>query len=240
MERWDQLYTGGYRFCFGDGAFKPSTDTFLLGGFAQVRRGERVCDLGAGIGLPGLMLLSREPEVHITDIDIDETACALARRSAEANGLTERIRIIQADLRRREQLPPGGSFDVCVANPPYFPPHTGRVAEGSRGVQRAELQCTMDELCAAAAYLLRSGGRLYLIHRAERTAELTDILRRHRLEPKELRFVQKDGRTPPRLVLLGCRRDGGTGLTVRTPLLLQDEHGGESQELRRIYFRDRG
>ena len=188
----------------------------------------------------GFTELSREPEVHITDIDIDETACALARRSAEANGLADRIRVVQADLRRREQLPPGGSFDVCVANPPYFPPHTGRVAEGSRGVQRAELQCTMDELCAAAAYLLRSGGRLYLIHRAERTAELTDILRRHRLEPKELRFVQKDSRTPPRLVLLGCRRDGGTGLTVRTPLLLQDEHGGESQELRRIYFRDRG
>ena len=141
MERWDQLYTGGYRFCFGDGAFKPSTDTFLLGGFAQVRRGERVCDLGAGIGLPGLLLLSREPEVHITDIDIDETACALARRSAEANGLTERIRIIQADLRRREQLPPGGSFDVCVANPPYFPPHTGRVAEGSRGGVRLSF-CT--------------------------------------------------------------------------------------------------
>ena len=95
MERWDQLYTGGYRFCFGDGAFKPSTDTFLLGGFAQVRRGERVCDLGAGIGLPGLMLLSREPEVHITDIDIDETACALARlkladtaRAVLKNGMT--------------------------------------------------------------------------------------------------------------------------------------------------------
>ena len=158
MEHWDELWPGGFRFRFDDNVFKPSTDTFLLGGFAQVRRGERVCDLGAGIGLPGLMLLSREPEVHITDIDIDETACALARRSAEANGLAERIRIIQADLRRREQLPPGGSFDVCVANPPYFPPHTGRVAEGSRGVQRAELQCTMDELCAAAAYLLRSGG----------------------------------------------------------------------------------
>ena len=115
-------------------------------------------------------------------------------------------------------------------------------------VQKGQLlaiDCPVDQawfarLCAAAAYLLRSGGRLYLIHRAERTAELTDILRRHRLEPKELRFVQKDSRTPPRLVLLGCRRDGGTGLTVRTSLLLQDEHGGESQELRRIYFRDRG
>ena len=50
MEHWDELWRGGYRFCFGDGAFKPSTDTFLLGGFAQVRQGERVCDLGAGDG----------------------------------------------------------------------------------------------------------------------------------------------------------------------------------------------
>ena len=148
--------------------------------------------------------------------------------------------MLRADLRDRTALPKAGSFDLCVANPPYFPLHTGRVAEGSRGVQRAELQCTMDELCAAAAYLLRSGGRFCLVHRAERTAELMDVLRRHRLEPKVLRFVQKDSRTPPRLVLLGCRRDGGTGLTVRTPLLLQDEHGGESQELRRIYFKDRG
>lgn len=240
MERWDQLYTGGYRFCFGDGAFKPSTDTFLLGDFAEVRRGERVCDLGAGIGLLGLLLLARQQELHITNIDIDSAACALAEENAAVNGLEDRVAVLRADLRDRTALPKAGSFDLCVANPPYFPPHTGRVAEGSRGVQRAELQCTMDELCAAAAYLLRSGGRLYLIHRAERTAELTDILRRHRLEPKELRFVQKDSRTPPRLVLLGCRRDGGTGLTVRTPLLLQDEHGGESQELRRIYFRDRG
>ena len=240
MEHWDELWPGGFRFRFDDNVFKPSTDTFLLGGFAQVRKGERVCDLGAGIGLLGLLLLAREATLRVTNVDVSERACAMARQTAAVNGLEERVTVLCADLRRREQLPPGGSFDVCVANPPYFPPHTGRVAEGSRGVQRAELQCTMDELCAAAAYLLRSGGRLYLIHRAERTAELTDILRRHRLEPKELRFVQKDSRTPPRLVLLGCRRDGGTGLTVRTPLLLQDEHGGESQELRRIYFRDRG
>ena len=166
MERWDQLYTGGYRFCFGDGAFKPSTDTFLLGGFAQVRRGERVCDLGAGIGLPGLMLLSREPEVHITDIDIDETACALARRSAEANGLTERIRIIQADLRRREQLPPGGSFDVCVANPPYFPPTPAgwpraAGAYSGRSCNAPWTSCARRRpiCCAAAGGCISSTGR---------------------------------------------------------------------------------
>ena len=54
MEHWDELWPGGFRFRFDDNVFKPSTDTFLLGDFAEVRRGERVCDLGAGIGLLGL------------------------------------------------------------------------------------------------------------------------------------------------------------------------------------------
>ncbi len=240
MERWDELWPGGFRFRFGDGAFKPSTDTFLLGGFAAVRRGERVCDLGAGIGLLGLLLLAREPQLQVTDIDINGDACTLARENAAANGLTDRVTVLHGDLRAHGVLPGAGSFDVCTANPPYFPPHMGRVAEGRRGAERAELDCRFDELCAAAAYLLRSGGRFYLIHRAERTAELMETLRRHRLEPKELRFVQKDSGTPPRLVLLGCRRHGGVGLTVHTPLLLQTDGGGDSDELRRIYFRDRG
>lgn len=240
MERWDELWPGGLRFCFGDGAFKPSTDTFLLGGFAQVRQGERVCDLGAGIGLLGLLLLAREATLRVTNIDVDETACAMASRSAAANGLDGRVTVLCADLRRREQLPEANSFDLCTANPPYFPSAAGRVAAGQRGIARAELTCAFDELCTAAAYLLRSGGRFYMVHRAERTAELMETLRHHRLEPKELRFVQKDSATLPRLVLLGCRRDGGAGLTVHTPLLLQNDDGSDSDELRRIYFRDRG
>ncbi len=240
MEHWDELWRGGYCFCFGDGAFKPSTDTFLLGGFAQVRQGERVCDLGAGIGLLGLLLLAREATLRVTNVDVSERACAMARQTAAVNGLEERVTVLCADLRRREQLPEANSFDLCTANPPYFPSAAGRVAAGQRGIARAELTCTFDELCTAAAYLLRSGGRFSVVHRAERTAELLETLRRHRLEPKELRFVQKDGVTPPRLVLLTCRRDGGTGLTVHTPLLLQNDDGSDSDELRRIYFRDRG
>ena len=51
-------------------------------------------------------------------------------------------------------------------------------------------------------YLLRSGGQFCLVYRTERLAELMETLRRHRLEPKVLRFVQKDAQTPPRLVLL--------------------------------------
>ena len=239
MEHWDELWRGGYRFCFGDGAFKPSTDTFLLGGFAQVRQGERVCDLGAGIGLLGLLLLAREATLRVTNVDVSERACAMARQTAAVNGLEERVTVLCADLRRREQLPEANSFDLCTANPPYFPSAAGRVAAGQRGAARSELTCTLAELCGAASYLLRSGGQLCLVYRAARLAELMALLRAHKLEPKELQTVQKTIDTPPRLVLLRCRKDGGTGLDIRPPLLLQKGDGSESEALGRCYFRDR-
>ena len=160
MEHWDELWPGGFRFRFDDNVFKPSTDPILLGDFAEVRRGERVCDLGAGIGLLGLLLLARQQELHITNIDIDSAACALAEENAAANGLEDRVAVLRADLRDRTALPKAGSFDLCVANPPYFPPHTGRVAEGSRVTARTEPACAIDQMCATAQYQLRHGRRV--------------------------------------------------------------------------------
>lgn len=240
MERWDTLWSGGWTFCFGDGAFKPSTDSFLLGSFPTLRRGWRVCDLGSGTGLLGLLLLAREPSLTVTGLERDAAACALARRTAEANGLEGRLITRQCDLRERAQLPPAGSFDLAVSNPPYFPTGGGRAAAGARGQARAELTCTLAQLCAAAAYLLRSGGQLCLVYRTERLAELMETLRRFRLEPKCLRFVQKNAASAPSLLLLSCRKDGGAGLTVQPPLLLQHPDGTETAELRRIYFKEKG
>lgn len=240
MERWDTLWPGGWTFCFGDGAFKPSTDSFLLGSFPPLRRSWRVCDLGAGTGLLGLLLLAREPSLTVTGLELSPAACALAERTAAANGLTGRLVTLPCDLRERQQLPQAGAFDLAVSNPPYFPAGGGKTALGSRGDARSELTCTMAQLCGAASYLLRSGGQFCLVYRPERLAELLETLRRYRLEPKVLRFVQKNGVSAPSLVLLACRKDGRTGLTVQPPLLLQNADGTETEELRRIYFKDKG
>lgn len=240
MERWDTLWPGGWTFCFDDGVFKPSTDSFLLGSFPPLRKNWRVCDLGAGTGLLGLLLLAREPALTVTGLELSPAACALAARTAAANDLSDRLVTLHCDLRERSRLPQAGSFDLAVSNPPYFPAGSGRAAAGSRGDARTELTCTMAQLCGAASYLLRSGGQFCLVHRTERLAELLETLRRCRLEPKALRFVQKDGTSAPSLVLLACRKDGRTGLTVQPPLLLQNADGTETEELRRIYFKDKG
>lgn len=240
MEKTDQLWPGGYRFFFDDTLFQPGTDSFLLGAFPTLKRGERVCDLGAGTGLLGLLLLAREPSLHVTNVEIQTAACGLARRNAAINGLDASIICLQADLRDEAALPQAGSFDLVVANPPYFAVGSGRPTQSAaRSTARFDLTCTLDHVFAAAARLLRWGGRFALCFRTERLAELLETARQHKLEPKRLRFVQNSAASAPSLLLLECRRGGRTGLTVEAPLILTKEDGSPSQELDTIYFRNK-
>ena len=165
MERMDQLWPGGYRFYFDDTLFQPSTDSFLLGSFPKLRRGDRVCDLGAGTGLLGLLLLAREPSLHVTNVERQAASHALSVRNAALNGLDRQVTCLHGDLRDKAQLPTAGSFDLVVSNPPYFPAVSGLVSpQASRRDARSEVTCTLGEVCAAAAPSLllleaRKGGR---------------------------------------------------------------------------------
>lgn len=240
MEKADQLWPGGFRFFFDDTLFQPGTDSFLLGAFPVLKRNEQVCDLGAGTGLLGLLLLARQPSLHITNVEIQPAACQLAQRSADINGLAASVTCLQADLRHTASLPSAGSFDLVISNPPYFTAGSGPRAETSaRDTARCDGSCTLDELFSAAARLLRWGGRFALCFRTERMAELMETARRHKLEPKRLRMVQNNIGSAPSLLLLECRRGGRTGLTVESPLLLANEDGSPTAELDTIYFRDK-
>lgn len=234
MERTEQLWPGGPRYTYDEGCFPPSTDSFLLGSFPRLRRGERVCDLGAGAGLLSLLLLAREPSLQVTALERDSHACAMLRRNAVENGLT--LPVVEGDL--RDAAAPG-QFRLVVSNPPYFAPHTGAVADGPRGQSRAELTADIDDVCAAAERLLQWSGRFCVVYRPERLAALLTAAVRHHLEPKRLRFVQKDAFSAPSLLLLECRRGGKPALTVEPPLLLRLPDGGASPDVQRAYFRDK-
>lgn len=237
MEKREHLWPGGPVFYHASGVFPPSTDSFLLGGFAKVRRGDRVCDLGAGSGLLGLLLWAREPEITVTAVERDETACEVCRCMAQDNGMP--LTVVQGDLRDKAQLPPAGGFDLAVCNPPYFAAGSGNLATVRQGAARSEVGATLSDVLSAAAYLLPTGGRLALVYRPERLTDLLCAARNAGLEPKRLRTVQQDAMAAPSLVLLECRRGSKPGLTVEMPLLLRDASGEETEDVKRAYFRHR-
>lgn len=205
--RTDREFIGPFVLRQQEGVFPLGSDSQALGNFVQVRKGEKVCDLGCGGGVLGLYLLARQPELHLTALDISAQAAALAAENFAENGLTADVQ--QLDLRCVREHFPAGGFDLAVSNPPYFSVGSGY----SGGSTRMEESCTLSELCAAAKWLVRNGGRFALVHRPERLADLFAVLREHMFEPKRLQFIQAAGK-PPSAVLIEAYKEGKPGLSV--------------------------
>ena len=191
-------------------------------------------DLGCGTGLLSLLLLQRQPDLFVTGVEIQEAAAALARKASTENNLEDRLSVCCADLRQIRSHFPTGSFDLCISNPPYYAPGRGKVS-AALGSARSELTCTLEDVCAAAAWLLRWGGNFCLVHKPERLSDVLCAMREHKIEPKQLRFVCKNAAAAPSLFLCEGRRGGNSGLAVLPPLLLDTPEG--QRELNTIYFR---
>lgn len=204
---------GEFTYAWEKCCFPLGGDSLALGAFATVRPGWRVCDLGCGAGALGILLLARERTLRLTGVELDAAAAELARRNLRENGLEGEI--VTGDLRAPEYLPPAGSCDLVVSNPPYFAPGTGR----SGGAARMGHSCGPEDLCAAAARSLKNGGRFALVHRPERLCDLVSILRAHGLEPKRMQLVRHSAAHSPSAVLLEAVRQGKPGLDILPDLV---------------------
>ena len=107
------IYQDEDAFCFG-------MDAVLLSGFAKVRRGETVCDLGAGNGILPILLAAKTEGEHFTGLEIRQESVDLANRSIAYDHLEDRITMMQGDLCEAGSVFPHASFDVVVSNPPYI------------------------------------------------------------------------------------------------------------------------
>ena len=195
------------------GAFPLGTDAVALAEFAAAPKAAAVCDLCAGSGAVGLLMLARDPSLSVTALELREEGCALMDRSAAESGLEGRFRVLRGDLREIRALLPAGSFTQVVCNPPYYPVGSGYVSEDkAQAIARTELCCTLDDACAAAAWLLKTGGCLWMVHRPERLADLFCSLRDHGLEPKVLKPVCANPGAAPSLILVKAVRGGKPGL----------------------------
>lgn len=230
MVKQDFLWDGGPSFYYDIALFPPTTDSFALGYFARPKRGDAVCDLGCGTGLLGALLLAREPSLRLVNVEHNSEALGLARRTFAENGWDADFRA--GDLRDASALPAAGSMDYVVCNPPYFKSGSGKSAGGeARQNAREEAQCTLADVCAAAARILRWGGDFALVYRPDRLVDLLTELRGHGMEPKRARFVTQSAEAAPTLVLVDAKRGGKPGLLIEPPLAIG------SAEWDKVYFR---
>lgn len=239
MERIDELQRGGYRiiqdpdrFCFG-------TDAVLLADFAKAKPGEKVMDLCSGTGVVSILMLARYPKADYTALELQPDMAALARRSAALNQIEAHVHVQQGDVREIRKLFKAQSFQAVTVNPPYMKADHGLRSEAAAvQIARHEICCTLRDVIQAAAYLLPSKGRLYMVHRPQRLAEIFAELQKAGLEPKRLQFVHPYIHKEPAQVLIEAVMQGGRELRVLPPLITYEAPGVYTKQMLEVYGQD--
>lgn len=211
-----------------------SQDSVLLADFARVKPGSRVCDLGAGGGAVGMLLMARQPSIRCEMVEIRADLCQRAQRSARLNDVADSVRVHCLDLRQAADHLGKGGFDLVVSNPPYHPVTADGMVPGRR-LARQQLACSFDELSVVALALLRQRGRFCLCCPASQLLAAAQAMRSQGLEPKRLRFVSAFIDRAPYLCLLEGMKGAKPGLMVMPQLVQFESPGQWTREMTAIY-----
>lgn len=235
-ERLDDLQRNGYKiiqnpekFCFG-------MDAVLLSGFAKVKPGEKVIDLGTGTGIIPILLEAKSKGEHFIGLEIQPESADMATRSVAYNGLQDKISIVTGDLKDAAKTFGASSFDVVTSNPPYMTKDHGLVNSGdAKTIARHEIYCNLEDLVTNTAKLLKPGGRCYFVHRPFRLVEILSLMSQYGIEPKRMQLVYPYVDKEPNMVLIEGLRGGKSRLTVEKPLIVYERPGVYTPEIYDIY-----
>ena len=222
----------GYKVCIST-EHRFGTDAFLLADFARPRHKDTVCDLCTGCGIIAMIMSRNFQPKKIYAVELQQKAYDQLRLSIEKSGADENTFAVLGDLKEWKSSEP---IDVITCNPPYKISGTGAKNNSHAvSIARHEIECTVDDVCAAAAKNLRFGGRLCICNRPERLSDIITAMRANGIEPKRLRTVHKNPDCAPWLILVEGHKGGNNFIQIEKPLFVRTKDGGISEEMQGIY-----
>lgn len=235
-ERLDDLLTHSLKIIQSPEVFSFSLDAVLLARFAGVPPRGRVLDLCTGNGVVPLLLTTRT-EARIDGVEIQPRLADMAARSVKLNGLEERIAILEQDLRAWRVEGDGDLYDAVTVNPPYLPLRSGDHKENHhQAMARHEIGCKLEDVVAACARSVKRGGRVSMVHRPSRLADIIVLMRRHKLEPKRIRFVHPRKEAEANMVLIEATREGKPEVRLLPPVIVYGDDGDYTPELLAVFY----
>ena len=235
-ERIDDLQRNGYRIIQNEEKFCFGMDAVLLSGFAKVKPGESVLDLGTGTGIIPILLSAKTEAGHLTALEIQEESADMARRSVALNGLSERISVVAGDIKEASVLFGKATFDVVTTNPPYMNDNHGlKNPDLTKAIARHEVLCSLEDVVREASLVLKPNGRFYMVHRPFRLAEIFAVMQKYKLEPKAMRLVHPFADKEPNMVLIEGLKGGKSMIKIAPPLVVYKEPGIYTDEIYEVY-----
>lgn len=236
-ENIDDLQLNGLMLIQKTDGFKFGVDAVLLSDFANVKKKHKVIDLCTGTGIIPFLLYGKYNPSSIKGIEVQEDMVEMANRSVKLNE-TYNIEFIHRDLKDIDFLKTIEKADIITVNPPYKLNNAGIVNPSDKlSIARHEVLCNLEDVIEASRILLKDNGRLFMVHRPERLADIITLMRKYKIEPKRIRMVHPNKNKAPNIVLVEGQRDGGSFLKWDAPIYVYNEDGSYSDEINRIYGR---
>jgi tRNA1(Val) A37 N6-methylase TrmN6 len=212
-------------------------DAMLLAASTPVRSGDRVVDFGAGIGAAGLAVARRVAGIDLVLVEIDAGLAALARGNATSNAIAADVVVLDvaaaADSFAASGLSPD-SVDVVLMNPPFNDPARHRVSpDQARVSAHVATAATLESWVHASRRILRSGGVLSLIWRADGLADVLAALGRG-FGSLAIQPVHADVNSPAIRVLIRAIKGGKAPAQIFASLMLNDESGVPNKQVQDI------
>ncbi|MBQ7355055.1 MAG: methyltransferase [Clostridia bacterium] len=201
------------------------TDAFLLFAYLRKKSGGRAVELGAGSGVISLLAASKGKFARITAVEVQPEQARICAENADANGLSDRMYPLCANVKDLTASMVGGEVDAVFANPPYMTVGSGKAnISDAKYIARHEVLGTIGDFASAAARVLKFGGSFYVVWRPDRLPALFSALTNAGLSPKRMTTVHGDASSAPGLVLVEAKKGGAAdGFFLTRPLLLHED-----------------
>lgn len=226
-----------YKIIQNKNKFSYGTDAIFLSDFARPKG--VVMDLGSGTGIIPLRLAVKKGYKKIYGVEIQNDVAKLAKENIKINNLEDKIEILNMDLKELPNKFNKATFDTVVSNPPYMKSGGAIInPDQNFALSRHEIACNIEDIIEVSNYLLQPLGKLYLVHRPDRLTDILSLMRKYKIEPKYIRFVQPKIEKKPNLILIEGLKGGKPDLKFYDPLIIYNEDGSYTEEIYKIYGMD--
>ncbi len=215
MRTVEELLINGIKIYQDDELYRFTSDAVLLSRFAKVKKGDVVADFCSGSGIVGLHLYALNPFIKkVVMFEMQKPLLDMSKDSVKLNGLEN---IFSAENVKIQDITPNyfGVFSLIVVNPPYMKVGSGEAKEEEHiAVCRSEITLNLSELLTAAGKCLKFGGKICMVHRADRLADVVFEMKKNKIEPKRLQFVCGSKKDPYLFLIEGIKGAKSGGLKV--------------------------
>ena len=198
-----------------------TSDSVLLANYVKCKIKDTVVEFCAGSGVISILLSAKQKMNKIYAFEVQDRLAQMFKKSVVLNNLQDKIEVIGDRLENALNYLPQEGADVVLCNPPY---HEGGDKSKKKEIAVAthEVETNLESIISTVSKVLKFGGKFYLVHRVERLVDVLTVLRKHKIEPKQLCIMYPKLESEPVVFLLSAIKGGKKGLRMSKVYFTED------------------